>query len=200
VAKNPPKKESPLVHAAAVLDEELRRYDALADEAKRVQISSGKTLERAARLVQESTVLNETLQEKLRELVAQIEAARLRQVESLGIMLEAAKRTQSRSEQYEAILQRFSALGESARGVSTQANEADAQRSAGAGDADVRSRLGALEVAISGVVAEAEALTSLAADQGWDDLKAQADGVRQQVLALKNKVTAARLRSAPSVN
>jgi hypothetical protein len=92
------------------LDDELRRFDALAEEAKNVQISSGKTLERAVKVVQETTVRHEALQETLRELVRQIEAARLRQVDSLGVLLEAAKRTQLRSEQYEALLKRFGAL------------------------------------------------------------------------------------------
>jgi len=200
VPKSSSKNESPLVRAAAALDEELRRYDALAEEASQVQISSGKTLERAAKIVQESTSRNDTLQEKLRELVAQIEAARLRQVESLGVLLEAARRTQSRSEQYDAILQRFGALGESARSLSVQAAEASAKPSEGAAEAEARASLAAMEVSMAGVVAEAEALTALAADQGWDDLKSQADGVRQQVLALKGKLTAARLRSASGAN
>jgi hypothetical protein len=200
VAKPSSKNESPLVRAAAALDEELRRYDALAEEASQVQISSGKTLERAAKIVQESTSRNDTLQEKLRELVAQIEAARLRQVDSLGVLLESARRTQSRSEQYDAILQRFGALGESARSLSAQAAEAGAKGSEGSAEAEARASLAAMEVSMAGVVAEAEALTALAADQGWDDLKSQADGVRQQVLALKGKLTAARLRSASGAN
>lgn len=182
--------------AAMGLDDELRRFDALADEAKNVQISTGKTLERAVKVVQETTVRHEALQGTLQELVRQIEAARLRQVDSLGVLLEAAKRTQLRSQQYEALLKRFGALGESARGVGTQATDADARRGAGAGEAEVRESLGAIEVAMAGVVAEAEALTALAGEQGWDDLKAKADGVRQQVLALKNKMATARLRPA----
>jgi hypothetical protein len=200
VAKTSVKNESPLVRAAAALDEELRRYDALADEAQHVQISSGKTLERAAKIVQESTSRSEALQQKLGELVTQIEAARVRQVESLGVLLEAAKRTQSRSAQYDAILKRFGALGESARGVSEQAAEAHAKRGEGAESAETRARLEAMEESVAGVLAEAEALTSLATDQGWDDLKGQADGVRQQVLALKSKLSAARVRSASGAN
>jgi hypothetical protein len=196
VAKKQPLRESPLVLAATALDGELQRYDALAEEARGVQISSGKTLERAVKLVQESTARTGTLQEMLKELVAQIEAARLRQVDSLNVLLEAAKRTQQRSEQYEALLKRFSALGESARGVSGQAAEANAARDQGAGETEARASLAAIEVAMAGVVAEAEALTTLAGDQGWDDVKSQADGIRQQVLALKNKIAAARLRAS----
>lgn len=192
VAKNPAKKESPLVLAAAELDEELRRYDALAEEAKRSHINSGKTLERAVRVVQESTAHNESVHEKLRGLVTQIEEARKRQVESLNVLLEAAQRAQARSQQYEALLERFSALGESARHVNTLAVEADAKRQAGAAEPAFLQGLDDVQTQMAAVVAEAEALVVLATEQEWTDLERQADSVRQQVLAAKNKLIAAR--------
>jgi len=192
VSKQPSRKESPLVLAAAALDQELRRYDSLADEARRASINSGKTLERAVRIVQESTARNETVQDKLRELVAQIEGARTRQVESLNTLLEAAKRAQSRSEQFDALMQRFAALGESARVVNTLAAEADAKRQVGAPEAEILEGLGNLEAQMAAVVTEAEALSAIADEQEWDDLKRQADAARQQLLSVKNKLTAAR--------
>jgi hypothetical protein len=192
VSKSPPKKESPLVLAAAALDEELRRYDSLADESSRSQIDSARTLERAVRLIQESTERNETVQDKLRGLVAEIEAARVRQVESLNTLLQAAQRTQARSEQYDALLQRFAALGESARQVNALAVEVDAKRRSDAGETEILERLGAMETQMAGVVTEADALAALASEQDWADLARQADAVRQQVLAAKNKIAAAR--------
>jgi hypothetical protein len=192
VSKQPARKESSLVLAAAALDEELRRYDALADEARRSSITSGKTLERAARIVHESTARNETVQDKLRELVAQIEGARIRQVDSLNTLLEEARRVQSRSEQFDALVRRFAALGESARVVNTLAAEADAKRQGGAPEAEVLEGLGNLEAQMAGVVTEAEALSAIAEEQDWADLKRQADAARQQLLSVKNKLTAAR--------
>jgi hypothetical protein len=192
VAKNQGRKESSLVLAAAALDEELRRYDALADEARRSSINSARSLERAVRIVQESTGRNETVQEKLRGLVAEIEASRVRQVESLHALLEAAKHAQARSEQYDALMQRFAALGESARHVNTVAAEADAKRAGGAPETEVLEGLGAIEAQMTAVVAEAEALAVAAESQDWADLKRQADAARQQLLAVKNKLTAAR--------
>jgi hypothetical protein len=192
LSKSPPKKESPLVLAAAALDEELRRYDSLADESSRSQINSAKTLERAVRLIQESTERNETVQDRLRGLVAEIEAARTRQVESLNTLLQAAQRTQARSEQYDSLLRRFAALGESARQVNALAVEVDAKRRADAGETEILERLGAMETQMAGVVSEADALAVLASEQDWADLARQADAVRQQVLAAKNKIAAAR--------
>jgi uncharacterized coiled-coil DUF342 family protein len=192
VSKSAPKKESSLVLAAAALDEELRRYDSLADESSRSLINSAKTLERAVRLIQESTERNETVQDKLRGLVAEIEAARVRQVESLNTLLQAAQRTQARSEQYDALLRRFAALGESARQVNTLAVEVDAKRRADAAGDEILERLGAMETQMAGVVSEADELAALASEQDWTDLARQADAVRQQVLAAKNKIAAAR--------
>ena len=192
MAKNQSRKESSLVLAAAALDEELRRYDSLAEEAKRSTINSGKTLERAVRIVQESTARNETVQDKLRELVAQIEGSRTRQVDSLNTLLEAARRAQARSEQYDALMKRFAALGESAREVNALAAEADAKREASAPETELLEGLGHIETLMAAVVAEAEALASMATEQDWADLKRQADAARQQLLAVKNKLSAAR--------
>jgi uncharacterized coiled-coil DUF342 family protein len=192
VSKNPTKKDSPLVLAAAALDEELRRYDSLAEEAKRSHINSGKALERAVRVVQESTAHNETVHSKLRDLVKEIEDARVRQVESLNALLQVAQRAQTRSEQYEALLKRFAALGESARYVNTRAVEANEQRLSGAPEATILQGLDDVQTQMAAVVAEAEALVALATEQDWTDLERQADAVRQQILAAKNKLVAAR--------
>jgi hypothetical protein len=193
VAKTQSRKESSsLVLAAAALDHELRRYDSLAEEARRSPINSAKTLARAVRIVQESAGLNETVQDKLRELVAQIEESRTRQVESLNTLLEAARRAQSRTEQYSALMKRFEALGVSAREANTLAAEADAKRLAGAPEAELLEGLGNIEAHMASVLTEAEALADIALEQDWSDLKRQADAARQQLLAVKNKLTAAR--------
>jgi hypothetical protein len=123
---------------------------------------------------------------------AALEGARTRQVESLNTLLEAAKRAQSRSEQFDALMQRFAALGESARVVNTLAAEADAKRQVGAPEAEILEGLGNLEAQMAAVVTEAEALSAIADEQEWDDLKRQADAARQQLLSVKNKLTAAR--------
>jgi hypothetical protein len=89
-------------------------------------------------------------------------------------------------------LKRFEALGESAREVNVMAVEADGKRQAGAAESEVLAALGGVEARMTEVVAEADALATLAAEQDWADLARQADAARQQVLAAKNKLTAAR--------
>ncbi len=196
MSKSQTRKDSPLVVAAAALDEELRRYDALADEAKRATINSGKTLLRAVALVNESNEKSEIIQEKLRALVTQIEEARVRQVESLNALLQAAERAQARSEQHDALVKRFAALGDSARQVQTLAADLDTKRREGSNEGEILSGLGDVEAQISAVVAEADALATLAEEQDWADLHRQADAARQQILSIKNKLAAARRDAA----
>jgi hypothetical protein len=199
--KSLPSHASPLVLAAAALDEELRNYDSLAKDVSGSPITSGKALERAKGLVQESVSRSEIIQEKLRGLVAQIEGARLRQVDSLNTLLEAARSVQARTEQYDALLGRFAALGEAAHRVKALAEEFTERRNAGVSEAAVLQGIGEIQVHMAGVVAEAEALSALAANQDWPDIARQADAVRQQLLAAKNKLTVvqrAAAKRAPS--
>lgn len=195
------KTPTPLVAAAAELDEALRSYDELAAEARRVKVNSDKALERAIRLVQESAGKNELIQEKLKALVGEIERARVRQVESLNALLEAARTVQTRAEQHDVLTRRFGALSESAREVNALTLEISKRRSEGATEAEVLEGIGRIQLQMAAVVGEAEALSTLAQEGDWPDLARQGDAVRQQVLAAKNKLALAQravARRAPS--
>jgi len=193
-----PKNVSPLVAAAAALDAELRAYDDLAREARRVSLTNQKGLQHAVHIVQESAGRNDAVQQKVRALVEQIEQARARQVESLQALLEAARAVQARAEQHDDLMRRFAALGESAQSVNSLAAELSAKRQAGAADAEVLHGLEEVEARMGTVASQAASLVALAADQKWPELAEQADAVRQQVLAAKNKLAMARERLATS--
>lgn len=184
-------KASPLVTAAAALDDELRAYDELAAEAKRAPMNSEKGLQRAIKIVQDSAGRNERIQEKLKGLVAEIELARTRQVESLNTLLEAARAVETRAQQHDGMMQRFAALGESAKQVNTMTVALSERRQAGAPEAELLEGLNGIQIQMATVVAEAEALTLLATEQDWPEFARQADTVRQQVLAAKNKLVLA---------
>jgi hypothetical protein len=186
-AKHP----SPLVAAAAALDEELRSYDELAREAQRIKVDSERGLRRAIAVVQESSGRNERIQERLRTLVGEIENARARQVESLNALLEAARTVELRAQQHEALMQRFAALGESAKHVNTLTMELSEKRNAGASETELLQGLQAIQMHMTTVVAEAEALSARAGEEEWPELARQADAVRQQVLSAQNKLALA---------
>jgi hypothetical protein len=173
------------------VDDELRGYDELAQEARRTKIDGEKGLKRVVALVQESAGRNERIQEKLKTLVAEIEAARSRQVESLNTLLEAARTVEARAQQHEALMHRFVALGESAERVNTMALEISERKRAGAPEAELLERLNGIQMQMATVVAEAEALATRADEELWPDLARQANAVRQQVLAAKNKLSLA---------
>jgi hypothetical protein len=181
----------PLVAAAAALDEELHAYDELAHEARRLKFDSEKSVNRGLRIIQESQERNEAVQEKLRALVTEIEQARQRQVESLNALLEAARTLEARAQEHQTLMARFAALAESAQRVNTLAIELSSKRSAGASDAELLQGLGELQMHMATVVGEAEALAQRATEQEWPELARQADAVRQQVLAAKNRLALA---------
>jgi hypothetical protein len=186
-----PKALSPLVVAAAAVDDELRGYDELAQEARRTKIDGEKGLKRVVAIVQESAVRNDRIQEKLKVLVTEIEAARTRQVESLNTLLEAARTVEARAVQHESLMHRFAELGESAERVNAMAIEISERKRAGAPEAELLERLNGIQLQMATVVAEAEALATRADEEHWPDLARQANAVRQQVLAAKNKLSLA---------
>jgi glutamine synthetase adenylyltransferase len=186
-----PKATSPLVEAAAALDEELRAYDDLAAEATHAPMNSEKGLQRAIKIVQDSAGRNERIQDKLKGLVSEIELARTRQVESLNALLEAARAVETRAQQHDGMMQRFAALGESAKQVNSMTSALSERRQAGASESELLEGLNGIQIQMATVVAEAEALTTLATEQDWPEFARQADAVRQQVLAAKNKLVLA---------
>ena len=185
------KAPSPLLAAASALDEELRAYDDLARDAERAKIDSERGLRHAIGIVQESGRRNDLIQEKLRVLVGEIENARVRQAESLSILLETARTVQARAQEHEELMGRFSVLGESAKNLNTLTKELSERRAAGASQTEILEGLHVLQMQMAAVVGEAEALTERAREQHWPEIARQADAVRQQVLSAKNKLALA---------
>jgi hypothetical protein len=182
---------SPVIAAAAALDEALTAYDDLAREARRATMNSEKGLQRAIRLVQESTGRNEAIRQRLAELVTQMDAARQRQVESLNALLEVARQVEARAEQHQQLERRFAALADSARQANVLTLDLATRREAGAGENELLEGLQAIEAHMAAVVGEAEALARLATDLDWPEFVREAQNVRQQVLAAKNKLSLA---------
>jgi hypothetical protein len=192
---------SPLLAAAAALDQELRAYDELAREAKHLRVNTEKGMQRAIRIVQESNGTNETIQEKLRALVAQLEEARGRQAESMNVLLDAARSVQARAESHDTLMRRFGALGESARLVNDLVAALAAKRNEGATETETLAGLSEIQAQMASVASEAEALIQRATEEDWPEVARQADGIRQQVVSARNKLALAHralARSSPS--
>jgi chromosome segregation ATPase len=182
---------SPLVAAAAAIDQELREYDELAAKAKRIELDGEKALAHAARLLEDATTRQPQIQEKLRALVAEIEAARHRQQQSLDVLVEVSQALAARASDFEGLMRRFAGLGESARAVNQLTGELVTRNPDGAQKGGLLEGIRALEERMQGVVVDAEALAQDAQQGGWPEIARQADAVRQQVSSAKNKLTLA---------
>jgi hypothetical protein len=186
-----PNEVAPLVAAASAVDDELREYDQLAREAKRVELNGDKALARAARILEEATTRQPRIQGKLRALVAEIEAAQGRQEASLGALVEVSRLLATRAAEFEAVLGRFMALGESAKAINGLTGELSARKDGGATDSELLERLRELESRIDAVIADADGLAKDAEQNRWPDVARQADSIRQQVASAKNKLALA---------
>jgi chromosome segregation ATPase len=178
----------PLVAAAAALDDELRALTELADETRRESLDSERSMARATKALSAYVEQQARIEQRLRALVEEIDRARVQQQESIETLVHAAHDVERRAKSRDGLLARFAALGESAGRVSALAAELSARKGEGAADNELLSRLGAIQLEMAGVVAEAEALARAAKDDTWPEIARQADGIRQQMLAAKNKL------------
>ena len=160
--------------AAAALEAELRRFEQLAELATRVELKS-----RASGVVEHLLVNVADVVEPgqvVAELDKTILEARVRQVGILDRDLLAAVLGQA----LEALLGQFARLGDDAAEVN------ELLKQTGAVD-EAEERLGAVAEAAEAVLREAER-------EGFDDAVRQAESIRQQSLAARNKLKLLRER------
>lgn len=186
-----PKETAALVAAAASLVDELSALDALAEEARQCRMRTEKGLSRAARLLTDSVEYRARIEEKLRALVGEIEAARTQQQQSIQALLEVAHELDERSKERDTLLARFGALGATAARVSGLAVKLGDRRNEGAGEQELLERLGDIRGQMERVAAEARALAETAEAGGWTEIARQADALRQEVLSTQNKLAMA---------
>jgi hypothetical protein len=186
------KKEiSPLVAAAAALDEELGALSDLADGTKHEPLDGDRSMSRATKALSASVEQQARIEQRLRGLVEEIDRARVKQQESTKALVDVAHEVERRAKSRDALLARFAALGESAGRVNSLAVELGERKSAGAPDAEILERLAGIQLEMAAVVGEAEALVEAAKSASWPEIVRQADGIRQQMLAAKNKLALA---------
>lgn len=182
---------SPLVAAAAAVDEELREYDELAREAQRIAIDSEKSLARVARVLSASTSRQPQIQAKLQTLVTEIEAARVRQQASLDALVDVSRTLEARATDFDGLMRRFADVGQSAQSIHRLTSELAGLKAADAPESQILEGLRKLEEEMMRVVDDAASLATDAEQKGWPEIARQADGVRQQVGAAKNRLSLA---------
>jgi len=174
------KKPSELVAATMALDEELAKVEHLAEAAARVPLSSRRNLEKAARTTAEAAEAQGKVGEHIAALMAALTGVRVRNEGTVQALQARSDEIQKRSQELTALLERFETIGKDAREITAMAQ--------GLGGEQTGEQLGELETRLGGVADSARSLWEQARDSGWNDVAGDADSLRQQVLAAKNKL------------
>jgi len=167
-------KASQLAEAALALDQELRRFEELARQAGRAKLDTERSLKTATDALTRAAGSQDRVQARVGELVAAVAAARQQQEKDAAGLLERARTIAARRAQFAEVLQRMAGLGQMAK-------EAQKLLQDGADLAEVQARM-------QQVADDAGELGRAAAEQEMGDVARQADTIRQQILAAKNKV------------
>lgn len=178
---------APLTEAAAALEAELKRFEELSAAARKVPLDSEKNLGRAARALAETADSQERTAVLVRALVEAINRARDHQQQTAEVLLARAEELKAQTENLEALLGRFKTLGADAREIQALVQAASERGAA----RDIEGALAILDQArekIDGIATRATDLATDAKAKGIADVEREADSLRQQLLAARNKL------------
>ncbi|WP_438004494.1 hypothetical protein WME89_37770 [Sorangium sp. So ce321] len=183
--------EGELAEAARALERELLRFEELAESARRLSLDTRKGIERAAKSTTEAAEAQQRVSVALGSLIAAIAAARDRHEATATALAARGEEIKRRAEQLGELFQRFAALGEEGRGINQLVQETAArQRDATSPEqiGEVVTAMDEVEGRMARLADDARELAQAATAAGIVDLAEQADGMRQQVAAMRNKV------------
>ncbi|GAC1520837.1 MAG: hypothetical protein NVS3B10_21990 [Polyangiales bacterium] len=181
--------ESSLIGAATSLDAELRKFEDLAAQIKRMPLNSEKNLERAAKALQDVADSDERLGEHVRALVTAVTEVRGRQQTGAEAVHARALELELRTKVFQELLKHFGTLGTEAGNINVFVQEIAAQdRSTPETRAQVIERLVTAQDKMLIVADGAKVLQDAASTQDFADLARSADNLRQSLLAARNKI------------
>ncbi|HEY2749064.1 MAG TPA: hypothetical protein VGL86_30800 [Polyangia bacterium] len=178
---------SSLKAAVQALDDELARFEALADAAQRTPLTSERNLEKAATAVNQAAESQQRVHGHIQALIDAITAARVKHDETAQELVKTRDLVQARGERFQTQLARFAALGKEAADISGFVRQLGELK--GKPNGEVVAQLAQVQERMTAVVAGAGALGKEAEDENMEDLGRQCDSLRQQVQSALNKVT-----------
>jgi hypothetical protein len=180
---------SPLVDAAQALAEELERFASLVAAGVRERLDSARSLDRAGGALKQIPEVQDGIRERLLVLAEAFEGARRMQEELADRAQARALEITARVTELQALLAAQAALAEETREVNTFARDVAAlDRS----QPDAAEGLEQLASRIAGIVERASELSTRAREAGFPELSRTSDSLRQQILALKNRIVLGR--------
>lgn len=178
--------------AAAALEAELERFEAIASSVGRAPLSSQKAIDHAAKLTRDASEAQGRFAKQLQALVAMVGAAGERQRVAAATINERVSEIDARTDAHTALERRLGELGDEARGINALVQDATG---GGGGVPSSPERLAELIGALEEIVARMDGAVSRALDVAREataadfvDVARQADALRQQLLAARNRV------------
>lgn len=168
-------KQNDLSEAALALDHELHRFEELSAQAARVKLNTEKNLERATEALTRAAESQDRINAQVQKLVGAVQAARQKQEADAAALVARAQEIAGRRAQFAQVLQRMGGLGQMAKEVQELLREA-------------APRLDEVQERMQRVADDAAEIATAAQDQEMEDIARQAEVLRQQVLAARNKV------------
>lgn len=169
-------KPSELVAAAESLEQELARFDDAVASFKRLALSSKKNLDRGTAMLQELAELEQGIGTHIQTLVKAIGGTGEKQLARVAEVKARADELKERSIAFQALTLHFDELGKGAAALNVKL-QAPAPTVV-----DVDEELTALAT-------KAETLQAQAKAAGFDDVHHLADGLRQQLTAIRTKLS-----------
>lgn len=189
MSKRPQSESSELVHAATAIEEELRRFESLAEEVRTGEMRSQKHLERMGKLLNQVADCDERLVANMRALLTVLNGWRDRQQALASEVNTRALELQERTKVYQSLMERFAALGQEAGNLSSQMQQV-ANRTQAGEPMKAEEIISSLQLVNERMTAVADSAGSLASDaqaQDFVDIARDAESLRQQLLAARNR-------------
>jgi chromosome segregation ATPase len=173
------------------LDRELRRFEELSESIEHASFNSEKNVARASHTLREIAEVGEALQTRLGAMVAVIAGFRDKQEALANAVQIKALELQERTKTLESLLVKYRTLGEDARDLNEHLRSlsSDKAESEGVGSSPVFSHLQQLGEKIGHLAAGAQSLFEQAQADDFPDVARQADALRQQLQAVRNKLS-----------
>lgn len=189
MSKRPSSESSELVNAAAAIEEELRKFESLAQEVREGPMRAQKHLEKMGKLLNSVADCDERLVAHMRSLLGVLNGWRDRQQTLAAEVNVRAQELQERTRQYQALMERFAALGQEAGGLSGQMQEMASRTQKGepVKAEELIASLQGVNEQMGKVAESARLLASDAEAQDFQDVARDAESLRQQLLSALNR-------------
>ena len=184
------KPQSPLLEAAAAFDDELARFGRLVEAARTGPLNSQKNLQRAAHAFEQVGESERRLGETAQALVAALQGARQEQEVQALALQGRAKEVEARTAVAADLLQRYGLVGQRAGELNSLVLDIAAKKTNGSSEPDeeIIASLAELRGKMGEIAESAAGLVSAAREADFDDIARQADSLRQQIVAVSQKV------------